>query len=187
MPVASAKAGRPFISVNTSTLLAALRYSSLFFVPLSCGVDVRSMPLGFVHLIPRQILLSEIYSHTAQSPSFRTSSSPLPLNHSHCLPSYITPLYPHHIPQTITTSFRGRLSVISPPPFCCFSGSLISYPFKLCYSAHKSSNSVTSNFFSYAFFATHVSAPYVSAGISTVLNTFSLDLHVHSSVTQQSR
>ena len=47
--------------------------------------------------------------------------------------------------------------------------------------------SATSNFFSCAFFNAHVSAPYISAGLATVLHTFPIDLHAHSPVAQHSR
>ena len=47
--------------------------------------------------------------------------------------------------------------------------------------------SATSNFFSCAFFTAHVSAPYIIAGLTTVLYTFPLTLTTYSSVAQNPR
>ena len=51
---------------------------------------------------------------------------------------------------------------------------------------HTTRISVTSTFFSCSFFNAHVSSPYTSAGLTTLLR-LSLDLNVHFSVTQHSR
>ena len=145
---------------------------SFTLLPRLCGVDVRlhTPPCStVVHIIIRQSIIYDVILYLVQPSSLRSPSLPSPLYfHYHRSPSYVVFLSSHHMPIPLKPSFLYFLCVF--PHFCGpshFSSLILSSVVTL--HIHRSILiTATSNLFSYAFFNAHVSAPYTSAGLTTV-------------------
>ena len=155
-------------------------YLSFFFIFFSfilfqfvCGVDVRchTPPCStVVHFISRQSLIFDIILYFVLClPLF------LPLYlHFHRPPSYVVFLSSHHMPIPHQPSFMDFLC--DSPHFRCPSYYLflILSSFVTPHIHRSILISAISNLFSCAFFNADVSAPYISAGHTTVMFTFPL-------------
>ena len=165
------------VRLNNKLYKSAIRPSS---PPFYSHFYVRSM-YGDIHVArsytssARQSLLFDITLYFVQSSSLRSSSLHSPLYfHFHCFPSYVVFLSSHHMPIPLQPPFLDFLC--DSPTFVV----ALILSFLLLYSLvtphiHRSILiSATSNFISCAFFNAHVSALYISAGLTTVLYTFPL-------------
>ena len=156
-----------------------------FFVlfPLSCGVDVRwrTPPCStLVHLITHQPTVPSIWYHRSRCPPFSLRSSSL---HFSWYFNFLCPR-PTYRPSAhsllITCPYHFNLlswtSFAISPTFAVrlILSFLILSSFVILHIHRNILISATSNLFSSAFFKAHVSAPYISAGLTTVLKTFPL-------------
>ena len=149
----------------------ATKKESFILFPILCGLNVRCTTV--VHFLPRQSLLFESTPHSIQPSSLRSSSLPSPF-HFHRPPSYVELLSSHHMPIPLQPTFPF---FAFPPIFAVLlilSFLIILSSFVTLHIHRSILISATSNFSPCAFFNAHVSAPYTSAGITTVLYTFPL-------------
>ena len=147
----------------------------LHLIQLLCGVDVRwhTPPCStVVHFISRQSILFDVIIYFVQPSSLRSSSLPSPLYFRfHSFPSYAVFLSSHYMSIPLQPPFLDFLCDFPTFVVLLILSFLILSSFVTPHIHRSILISATSNFFSCAFVNAHISAPYISAGLTTVLNT----------------